>query len=1258
MMKHSKKNRVALLAMAAVMAAGSIGMTQYTASAAEAYGTPIYHTDFSTYEEEQAYANALNEDIAAEGSVLLKNENNALPLAAEATNVTVFGVGSVGWLFGGKGSGAGSAEIELTINDGLKDAGYNVNPKVEAYYQRRYDNGEANVTMPTATSTAQNPTVPVELDLTGIETVEGSYKWYNDAAIIVLMRDMGGYTDGAYYNVPDHTDPTDHELMLSDSEKEILAHVKAAGFEKIIYVINAVNQLELGDLERDPDVDAILWSGYTGSTGARAVGRILKGEVNPSGKTVDIYPEDLTRTPAYVNSSDGSHTGDHSVKNVMLDKDGNQLTMKVFSQGLSMIEYEEGIYVGYKWYETAAVEQPALWDYDGDGMKDAWDYDKEVVYPFGYGLSYTSFEQTLLETTVDQAIGGKTTVKVEVKNTGDVAGKDIVQVYWSPLDWEVGDIEKAQVNLVAFDKTDVLQPGETEIVEITFDTQDMASYDATQVHGEYKGAYVLEEGNYAVAIQSNSHDVIDSYEFEVAADIVYTTDADTGATIKNAFSNNDKYNTSRQAAWMADGESTLKTMTRGDFVGTYPTALETGDSALKFSDAFVKEAQWDVTQQTYYAYQDKTTDPWYVEEVPSTWKQATAEEVAARENGKTALQLGDMAGVAFDDAKWDTFLNQLTWEELILFINPGSFGGGDSSASDAIGRPAVSDADGPIQFSSGTFWVSAVNQAATWNVDLVEEHGELIGNESLFLGVNGWYGPAMNIHRSYFDGRAFEYYSEDGVLAGEMAAAAIIGAQSKGCNVFLKHFALNEQSTSRMGLVVWANEQSIREIYLKAFEAPIKAGASSIMTSFCCVGAVAAPANYALNVSLARDEWGFMGVAVTDMYMAYSVLLPGNALVRAYNYPLGSYSGTNVIEGKYDATKNCVLVAANAEEVAAGTTSVESATQWASVRNTAKAFLYICANSNQSGNNYQLSKLATSKMIRSIKGTEVEADVSIDTSKTGAYHVVYSSSDCASLGLTLSEDGTVSGTPIRSGSFTVTVTADQWVTADYSVMVMLQEPISTTSELTGEVGKEFSATFTALESVVAGLDEGSASYEVTGAPAGLTIDNNGVLSGTPTKAGTFQITVTLKGTETSGATRGGGSGDKGGSTETTVPVSYSSSFTLTITGEEAPAPVYVTVEDVQALIAGIDTLTEEEVKALIAAIDTMTEEEVKALIVAANDGLTEAEVNALIEAAMGQNPLNNVLESIGCSSVIGISAAASILALCGVAFVVSKKRED
>lgn len=324
----------ALLVGATMVVAGPFS-TLFANAASEGAGSTKYHTDFSTYAEEQEYANKLNEEIAAEGSILLKN-NSALPLQAKERNVTVFGIGSVGWLFGGKGSGAGSADVELTINDSLREAGFNVNPKVEAFYQQAIDNGDATVTIPNMPSTAQNPSVNVEVGPNalgrgkkayGFETIRDSYANYADAAIVVLTRDMAGYTDGSYYNVPDHTDKTDHELMLSDNEKAILEEVTSR-FDKVIYVINCVNPMELAPLEDNDKVDAILWSGYTGSTGALAIGRIFKGEVNPSGKTTDIFPANFKNDPSYVNSGDGSQNNDdHTQTNIMLDKDGKELAM-------------------------------------------------------------------------------------------------------------------------------------------------------------------------------------------------------------------------------------------------------------------------------------------------------------------------------------------------------------------------------------------------------------------------------------------------------------------------------------------------------------------------------------------------------------------------------------------------------------------------------------------------------------------------------------------------------------------------------------------------------------------------------------------------------------------------------------------------------------------------------------------------------------------------------------------------------------------
>ncbi|MDR1092813.1 MAG: glycoside hydrolase family 3 C-terminal domain-containing protein [Clostridiales bacterium] len=908
----------------------------------------IFISDYASLSEEAAAAEAFNVELAKESFTLLKN-NGALPLSRTERRVSVFGTRSDNIVLGGGGSGGGTAAAPATVKASLERAGFVLNPTLVNLYAGFPNGGTPNYK-------TSEPPVSV---LT--PAVQASYKNYNGAAVVVISRTGSEFYEAALWNVPGHSDKTDQYYSLDDNEKALINHV-AGKFGKVVVVVNSAHPIELGFVEDLPGVDSVLWMGHPGKSGALALGAILSGETNPSGRTVDMYPANFKNDPTWANFGANVQGGivkqpDGSVKMAdgsdvpaapsgmgtgswdflkysrMTDKNGGTVIAQGASAGaryIASLDYEEGIYVGYRWYETAAAEgyfdgkaAPAV--ANGDKY-----YNREngVVYPFGHGLSYTSFEWTA--NLADQNIAdkdGDVVLNVTVKNTGSVAGKDVVQVYSTPP-YTKGGIEKAAANLIDFAKTRLLQPGESQTLAVRFPARNLASFDHADKNQNGFAGYELEAGDYAVSLRTSSHLIKNngsagapiSIKYTVAPQspggritsaagkgsngFYYDTDAKTGAEIKALFTGDGSWDGTR-----ADGDyydtrhtslvspSPWTELTRADFKGTFPQS-PTADN-LKLTDDALLILQ---SQVFYSAFNDLTTDPWYKSSVPSTWTQA-ADAHAAGEKAK--ISLTDMSGVPFDDARWVEFMNQLTYDEMRGLISSNSF---KTPALDYVGKPASNDRDGPAQISGGTFWVCEVNIAATWNVELAQKQGRFVGNESLLNGVQGWYGPGLNLHRNPAAGRNFEYYSQDGVQGGKMAAAVIKGARSLGVVTYMKHLFLNDQETSRYTSATFVSEQAIREVYGKVWELAIKeGGANASMSAFNKVGLLSTTSNYNLYIGLLEKEWGMTASGVTDMFnWGGCPTSSGDMGARTNLTPLGSWNPTfgRNIEGTWDASKN------------------------------------------------------------------------------------------------------------------------------------------------------------------------------------------------------------------------------------------------------------------------------------------------------------------------------------------------------------------
>lgn len=1156
--KHLKSShkRLCAVALTSVMALTTAASFGGLAASADTSSAKKYYTDYATYEEEQAAAKELNIEVASEGNVLLKN-NGLLPFASNVKRLSVFGTRSDNIQLGGGGSGGGSSAGSSTVKDSLEAAGFKLNPKLVSVYAGISDENE------------------VSLDR--IAPAKDSYNLYNDAALIIISRKGQEFSDNATHSVAGHADVTEHYLELDDNEKALIAHVKE-NFENIVVVINSASPMELGVLEDDPYIDGMVWVGHTGTNGIMALGKILNGEVNPSGKLSDIYPADFKQDPTWFNFGDNSQnnydaaTGKFTAMNAVtgsskyFNADGtsiNDCEIWSKSSGWKTVDYEEGIYYGYRWYETAA--ETGFFAANNSAAANTIPKNKNgdiyynrtngVVYPFGYGLSYTDFTWELKSgKNLTLTKTGDITVKVEVTNVGDVAGKDVVQLYSTPKYYDNG-IEKAAANLVDFQKTKLLKPGQSQTLTFTIKPQDLSSFDYDDANGNGFEGYELEAGEGSISLRSDSHTVKDDcvVNYTVPEGTVegtdatkaatngstgftYTTNVNTGNDVETLFSNGDIYDTTRSTDVTPD--AALQFYKRTNFAsGAYPTTPVAAD--LKYSDDALEKLY---AQVLYNASDDMNKDyplyemvaDWSVEEVPENWTQVT--EDYRKEHPKAEIQLYDMAGVDYDDAKWTTFMNQLTWDEMVKMVSTAS-----TTAVAAVGKPQTNNADGPAQFSGGTFWTCLVVQASTFNTELCNKIGQMVGNESLFKGVLGWWGPGANIHRSPFSGRNFEYYSQDGIHSGKIAAAVISGSVSKGVHVNIKHCFLNDQETDRDsfgGLNTWCNEQAIREIYIKPFELAIEAGCNGTMTAFNKIGLVSSAVNYNLYVKMLVDEFGFDGISVTDMYADdCSYTWPADLMIRCNIYPLRSYNQNaygRYIEGTWDASKRdgkgAVMVPDSYTKVdkgenkgvqtwgrEPGTTLVESANQYYNLRTHAQKLMYMVANTNLMKNGHDLSEFKGATDLFAPTKVSYNKSIAIDAKTIDSADVKYEiTSGSLPQGLTLSSNGNISGTPTEQGTFNfeVTLTVDSYVKSSAQKFTLtVGSPFEVSADLsTASVGRAFSANITSEyiteQEYTVGIAYSLAS-DSAALPDGMTISSDGKISGTPTAAGTYDIKVQI-----------------------------------------------------------------------------------------------------------------------------------------------------
>ncbi|WP_018142847.1 glycoside hydrolase family 3 N-terminal domain-containing protein [Alloscardovia criceti] len=812
-------------------------------------------------------AEKLATEIQNEGITLLENNDSSLPLQANSS-VNVFGWASSNPIYGGTGSGSMNDKYPTTsLIQGLQDAGLKTNEELtKKYTDYRSDR-------PVVGMVSQDWSLPEPTADSYTDAEISQAKQFSNKAIIVIGRsggegadlptDMskidtheagykstvqafGGEEVHEYVNNGSYNDFEAGQgyLTLSKTEQDLVKLV-TDNFDDVTVVYNGANAMNLNWVNDYSQIKSVLWCPPAGQTGFASLGSILAGDVNPSGKTSDTFLKDFSKAAWYNNIGHWEYTN-------MSEYSTDAGFFGKFTP--SFVNYNEGIYVGYKFFETAAAEG-------------ALNYDEAVQYPFGYGLSYTTFNQQMGDVTYSN---GTVSFDVTVTNTGNTAGKTAVEVFYNPP-YTNGGIEKSTANLVQFEKTDIIEPGASQTVQISFNDSDMASYDMS---GD--GAYVLESGDYEVSINSDSHTKLDSKTVNVASTIRYdgsnTHDGDkTAAT--NQFAD-------------ADGDGTVTYLSRANNFANLaeataaPTNLELPE---EYKSTFVNSSN--VNEWLEKAKSEEGTV-----DMPTT-------------GAKNGIQLYQLYGKDYDDEMWDQLLDELTYDEMAQLI---AFAGYNNTAIPSIGKVRQSDVDGPAALNNnftqqGSIGLpSSTTVASTWNKDLATEFGKTIAQMGKDLQVTGWYAPAMNIHRSPYAGRNFEYFSEDPILSGYMASLEIKSVQDAGLYVFMKHFAMNDQEDHRLAMLhTWSNEQAIREIYLKPFEMSVKeGGATAVMSAFNYIGNTWAGANDALLNKVLRDEWGFNGFVLTDYFGGYGYMEGTYSIYNGGNGMLATVPTTNEITDK------------------------------------------------------------------------------------------------------------------------------------------------------------------------------------------------------------------------------------------------------------------------------------------------------------------------------------------------------------------------
>ena len=835
---------------------------------------PIINYDGAVSPESAAASESVIEKVGEEGIVLAQNDG-LLPLT-NTTKVNVFGWAATNPIYGGTGSGSSSNEGNIDILTSLKNAGFEINQEIIDMYTEYSPtrNLGGNVVSVTYTDWSL-PEPPANRYTSGLMD---NAKAFSDTAIIVLARsggegqdlpsDMNAVIKGTYDNVRqtkangnanynyyactytnngdyDDFEPGQSYLELSKTERDMIDLV-ATNFDKVVVIVNANNPMELGFVNDYASIRSVLLAPGTGRTGMKGLGEIIKGTVNPSGRTIETYVYDQKATPAYNNYGNFTYDNVDDLLEQYTAADPD------FQGVLSFVNYVEGIYVGYRYYETAYAEAQA------GNMN--FDYDSVVQYPFGHGLSYTSFTQQIRNFADN---GDTVSFDVVVTNTGSTAGKDIVEVYFTPP-YNNGGIEKAAVNLIDFAKTDVLEPNASQTISFTVAKEDMASYDSSAIKTA-NGGYILEAGEYSISLRSDAHTELDSATFAVSSDIDYSVNG----------RESDKDVATNRFQDYSTGNVTF--LSRANGFANYAAATA---APTNFAMPEQDRAWLDAHSVAHFNPADHDV----------------AGDVMPTTGAKNGLKLADMMGKSYDDPQWEQLLDQLTVDEMAQMVQVGGF---STIALKSVTKKATMDSDGTGGLNDwysgvyGTPYPTEVLIAQTWNKDLAAEVGAAIGQEYADCHIYGWYGPAMNMHRTAFNGRNFEYYSEDGVLAGHIASAEINAAGEKGVYAYIKHFVVNDQEINRCtAQQIHVTEQTLREIYMKPFEICVKNydfdnNPLAVMSSFTLIGPRYTGANSDLLNGVLRGEWGFQGMVLTDWYGSYGYQLTMDSVLNGNDIMLG-----------------------------------------------------------------------------------------------------------------------------------------------------------------------------------------------------------------------------------------------------------------------------------------------------------------------------------------------------------------------------------